>query len=338
MPESPLFAPHGAIESLLRMPPKLLFSSRQMPASLSETAQFKLWRDIYVGEIAALEISVSEDRPFVADMEATALGNVLLTRVSGTITGVTRTASHVAAERQGDYCLLINTGPDAMGGTFRRQDFAMRSGAAALQTFAEPLKMVGGNSNSWTNIILPRALLAEAFEHVDDRLSVEIGASNESLALLGAYCAMLEQQEALTSPALLDHVTETIVDLVGLATGAKGDAAEIAGARGLRAARLSAIMAKIRSGFTDPSFTAASVAHDLRLSLRYVHDLLQESGNSFSERVLALRLQKAMDMLTDARFDHLRIGQIAYASGFSDVSYFNRSFRRRFGCAPGMAR
>ena len=320
------------------MPPKLLFSSRQMPPNLSETAKFKLWRDIYVGEIAALEISVSDTLPFVADMEAMALGSVLLTRVSGTITGVTRTASHVAAEQQGDYCLLINTGPGAMGGTFRRQEFSMGSGAAALQTFAEPLKIAGGNNNSWTNLILPRALLAEAFDSVDDRLSVEIAASNESLALLGAYCAMIERQESLTSPDLLAHMAETIVDLVGLAIGAKGDAAEIAGARGLRAARLSAITAKIRDGFTNPGFTAASIAFELRLSLRYVHDLLQESGNSFSERVLGLRLQRAMDMLTDSRFDHLRIGQIAYASGFGDVSYFNRSFRRRFGCTPGMAR
>lgn len=320
------------------MPPKLLFSSRQMPAHLSETAKFKLWRDIYVGEIAALEVSVAEDAPFVADMEAMAVGSVLLTRVSGTITGITRTAGHVAAERHGDYCLLINTGPDAMGGTFRQRDFSMASGAAALQTFAEPLAMVGGKSNSWTNLILPRALLGEAFDNVDDRLSVEIGASSESLALLGAYCAMIERQEQLTSPDLLNHMTETIVDLVGLAIGAKGDAAKMAGARGLRAARLSAIIARIRNGFTDPGFTAGSVALDLRLSLRYVHDLLQESGSSFSERVLALRLQRAMEMLTNSDFDHLRIGQIAYACGFSDVSYFNRSFRRRFGCTPGMAR
>lgn len=320
------------------MPPKLLFSSRQMPANLSETAKFKLWRDIYVGEIAALEISVAEDAPFVADMQAMALGSLMLTRVSGTITGVTRTASHVAAEQQGDYCLLINTGPEAMGGTFRQRDFSIGSGAAALQTFAEPLKMVGGNSNCWTNLIVPRALLCEAFDHVDDRLSVEIGASSESLTLLGAYCTMIEQQEQLTSPDLLDHMAETIVDLVGLAIGAKGDAAEMAGVRGLRAARLSAITARIRDGFTDPGFAAASIARDLRLSLRYVHDLLQESGNSFSERVLALRLHRAREMLADSSFDHLRIGQIAYACGFSDVSYFNRSFRRRFGCTPGMAR
>lgn len=125
---------------------------------------------------------------------------------------------------------------------------------------------------------------------------------------------------------------------MGLATGAKGEAAEVAGLRGLRAARLSAILARIESNFAAPQFSALVVAQELRLSLRYVHDLLQESGTSFSERVLELRLQRTLAMLGDRSFGHLRIGEIAYAAGFSDLSYFHRSFRRRFGCTPGSAR
>jgi len=30
----------------------------------------------------------------------------------------------------------------------------------------------------------------------------------------------------------------------------------------------------------------------------------------------------------------MRIGDIAYACGFNEVSYFNRCFRRRFACSP----
>ena len=43
-------------------------------------------------------------------------------------------------------------------------------------------------------------------------------------------------------------------------------------------------------------------------------------------------------MLSDRRNDGMRIGDIAYASGFSDISHFNRSFRRRFGLTPTAAR
>jgi AraC-like DNA-binding protein len=76
------------------------------------------------------------------------------------------------------------------------------------------------------------------------------------------------------------------------------------------------------------------VARRLGLSQRYVNDLLLETGASFTERVLELRLQKARAMLTDRRHDRVRIGGIAYACGFNEVPYFNRCFRRRFGCSP----
>jgi len=39
-------------------------------------------------------------------------------------------------------------------------------------------------------------------------------------------------------------------------------------------------------------------------------------------------------MLTDPSHLHLAIIDIAFAVGFSDVSHFNRTFRRRFGETP----
>jgi AraC-like DNA-binding protein len=39
-------------------------------------------------------------------------------------------------------------------------------------------------------------------------------------------------------------------------------------------------------------------------------------------------------MLIDRRYAHLNIAQIAHESGFGDVSYFNRAFRRHFGAKP----
>ena len=139
----------------------------------------------------------------------------------------------------------------------------------------------------------------------------------------------LHEDRALTS-----HVNRTVTDLVALALGANRDAAELANLRGTRAARLHLVLANIRSGFDDPQFSAHALATKLGLSRRYVQDLLNETGVTFSERVLELRLQKARRMLSDARNNRMKVSDIAYACGFSEVPYFNRSFRRRFGAAP----
>jgi AraC-like DNA-binding protein len=39
-------------------------------------------------------------------------------------------------------------------------------------------------------------------------------------------------------------------------------------------------------------------------------------------------------MLMDRRYDRLSITEIAYEAGFSDLSYFNRTFRRAHGATP----
>ncbi len=104
--------------------------------------------------------------------------------------------------------------------------------------------------------------------------------------------------------------------------------------RGLRAVRVHEIVSAIRSGFASPAFSPRDVAEKVGMSPRYVQDQLQETGKSFTERVIELRMQKARVMLASRRNDRLKVSEIAYACGFGEVSYFNQAFRRRFGAAP----
>jgi AraC-like DNA-binding protein len=90
----------------------------------------------------------------------------------------------------------------------------------------------------------------------------------------------------------------------------------------------------LRAGFGNPAFSVRDVALKLRLAPRYVQNLLSETGVNFTDRVLELRLQRARAMLADPRNDGMRIGEMAYACGFNEISYFNRCFRRRFGASP----
>ena len=52
-------------------------------------------------------------------------------------------------------------------------------------------------------------------------------------------------------------------------------------------------------------------------------------------RLNELRLRRAAELLT---LTERRISDIAFECGFNDLSYFNRSFRRRFGLTPTAAR
>jgi AraC-like DNA-binding protein len=101
---------------------------------------------------------------------------------------------------------------------------------------------------------------------------------------------------------------------------------------------LEAVLADLGKQFSDPGISARSVGRRLGLSARYIQELLASTGIGFSERVMELRLQFAKTMLGGIRFRETRISDIALEAGFSDISYFNRSFSRRFGCTPKAAR
>jgi AraC-like DNA-binding protein len=72
----------------------------------------------------------------------------------------------------------------------------------------------------------------------------------------------------------------------------------------------------------------------LGVTPRYVHLLLEETGKSFSHHVLERRLDCAAALLRDPQWWKRKIADIAAEAGFTDLSYFNRSFRRQFGATP----
>ena len=71
---------------------------------------------------------------------------------------------------------------------------------------------------------------------------------------------------------------------------------------------------------------------------RYVHMLFEPEGVTFSEFVVGQRLVRAHRMLSDPRYAGHTISAIALMVGFGDLSYFNRTFRRRFGMSPSDVR
>lgn len=82
--------------------------------------------------------------------------------------------------------------------------------------------------------------------------------------------------------------------------------------------------------------TVASVASRAGISPRYLQVLLEKSGVSFTARVNELRLKRAFELLV--RFPNRPVSDVAMQAGFSNVSHFNRLFRRRFGDSPNGVR
>ena len=183
---------------------------------------------------------------------------------------------------------------------------------------------------------VPKSALRDAVKDLDSSICRPIPAATPALRMLRRY--VITMQENAATPELRPLMAAHIRDLVTLILGATRDAAEAAKSGGLRGARLQALLAEIEANFARPEFSTEYLARKLGLSPRYMQELLQEEGASFTERVLELRLQRARAILADPRNNVRNVLEIALAAGFNDGSYFNRRFRARFGAPPNVFR
>ena len=187
--------------------------------------------------------------------------------------------------------------------------------------------------------IKPRiADLKTLVAHVEDDLAGHAVHPGPALLLLHGYLRSLTSLEEPPSAELAPIIGVHLLDLAAATLGPTAAASEILAKRGVKAARVQAILAEIARHFSDPDFELDSVARTLGLSRRYVQQLLKETGRSFTEHLVELRLERSFAMLNDRRCLHLAIIDIAFTAGFGDVSHFNRVFRRRFGETPSGVR
>jgi AraC-like DNA-binding protein len=185
------------------------------------------------------------------------------------------------------------------------------------------------------NLRLRRELLAPHVGNLDDLVARPIPKDDRVLQLLVGYAILLNGQSELATTELRNLVAGHMHDLAALMLGARDPAQHL---QGLRATRLAAIKSGIIAKIGSQGFTIADIARSQEISESYIRQLFAEAGTTFTDFVLGERLDRAYRMLIHPLYRNRGISAIAFDAGFGDVSYFNRTFRRRYGATPSDVR
>jgi AraC-like DNA-binding protein len=314
---------------------RVTFSSDDLPAQLDGRRRYAQWRDLFTARFGcSFELSSAGNKPFSMRCEFARFGGIQVGCFHGTIDRFVRTSRYVD-DANDDFVLGLNGGDSDMWFSQLGREGVLGPGDAVLVTNTEAGEIRGKACNRWFAIAIPRRRILDLVEDAEDLVGRPIAACSTPLLHLRRYIdLLLGPQSPAGIAALDDHISTALIDLAVLSFGATQYAAEIAGMRGLRGARLRDAISIIKADFADPAFSPQRLARNMQLSPRYVQELLQEAGATFTERVMELRLQRARHLLSDQRNDRHKVTDIAYACGFNDISYFNRRFRARFGCSP----
>ena len=315
------------------MQDKKLFRTHISTRDFPEHKRLDMWRELYGRAIGSVDIEPIGDTPFHAEVTFSLLPDV-------SIAAGSRTPAHYHASKE----LLTRGGKNIVVISLLRSGRASTSqfgrelidgiGSASVLASNVPSTSTMLTEGSFITLALAQPAIARPAPRYADAFGHTIPRDNAALALLARYVDLVRDEAETPEPALLRRMSDHILDLAALALGASGDYAEAARRRSATSARFAAIKTDILDALGRGDLSTEMIALRHGISPRYVRKLFEQNGTSFSDFVLTERLTRAQRMLTDKRHAHLNIAQIANESGFGDVSYFHRAFRRHFGSTP----
>ncbi|OAF15606.1 AraC family transcriptional regulator [Bradyrhizobium centrolobii] len=303
-------------------------------AGLPRGPAFEQWRDRACGP-CGLDVGPSRGDSIDCRLQISVIGDIALGIPEGASAQYSRTQSSLADGS--DDLVLIS----AHAGLVRVGQNGCTLELAPSQMVLADMSVTGTvghtDEDRFTTIRMPRRALLDISPRAEDKLSQVLsdGAIAETIF---RYHALAANQGPHLDAVGQRLTAQHMIDLVGLLLGTDAEHASLARGRGQAAARLDLMRADVMAALGRNDLCLSEVAMRSGLSPRQTQRLFEQAGTTFTEFVLEQRLLLARKLLSDPRAKARKISDIAHSAGFSDLSYFNRAFRKRFGATPSETR
>lgn len=308
---------------------------RLSTVDLPDTDRISIWRE-HVGRLLLnVDIEPAPEAPFQAALTARSLPGLRVMAGRLSAARITRDQKAIS-EGNDDLLLAVNDG-GAVTVSAHGRELKLGKGDAVLMDCSEVTTFDRHTAGGSLLLRISRPALSALVVDLEDVVMRTIPAETDALKLLTGYLGSVLGETELASAALRQLTANHASDLISVALGATVEAAEIAHGRGIPAVRLKAAKAFIIDNFRQP-ISIGSLAGHLGVTSRYLQRLFESDGTTFSAFLLSHRLRRSYRMLSDPRYDGCTVEMIAYDSGFGDISYFNRRFRRLYGLTPKQVR
>lgn len=203
-----------------------------------------------------------------------------------------------------------------------------------LTSLDAAMDMRHGDNVSAVAVVIPR-------EHLDSRMARPItgrpvsvdGRRGLGRIVVDQLRTVRGERDALDGFAF-DAVMDRVVDLIALAYNNLAAPLDSAPCDAL----VESIRRYVRSNAHDPTLTGSGIATGLGWSLRHIQSQLQRVGTTPSDLIREERLALARLRLQDPGWRTHSITQIAYSSGFGDLSTFSNAYHRSVGERPSDTR
>ena len=291
-------------------------------------AEYEAWREVTCRAFCGVDIQPSEGEAIDCRLRIDPIGALVLAAPSGLSAQFSRTR-----EILGDGCddlVLVEAQWGRVPLLQGDKVIEMQGGQLCLTDMSVLGSISHGPRGGFRTLRIPRQALLAAAPRAEDHLSIAVSDNDVLRETISGYQTLCASQAPCLDAAGQHLMAQHLVDLVALLfTTRKGP-----GEPGRASAQLDLIRADALRDLGNPALALANLVRRHGLSERQAQRLFEQSENTFTEFVIEQRLLLARKLVTDPTQRHRKISDVAHMSGFSDLSYFNRAFRKRFGVSP----
>lgn len=278
------------------------------------------------------ECSKSQRQAFRAKVKSQKLDQTVLNIVSAKVHDVTRGKSEIAASPQD--CVYLNL-PLAGHSTISQNQasISLHSGELGLFDSSEPFKIDHGEKGTLevASLMMPKAHLPGlnvSKPLVLSRHPVFGRTLTEAVFSLAQTASSVSRNDILLLLQLIKQLAPAASQQLDIPIETVSQ----------RTAKFLRIKKVIRLNCSKQDFGLAQCSAIAGLSAGYIQQIFASHGTRFTAVLLEERLLLAERNTADGALRHLSIADVAYRSGFSDVSHFGRVFKMRFGVSRGVWR
>lgn len=208
-----------------------------------------------------------------------------------------------------------------------RREAALRPGAFTLCDASQPYSLEFSSFNQMMVLRFPAEPLLARIEDPDRYIGQVMESHVGANRILTSFLRSVWENEDVGAE-FEEAVPGIVFDMLAGAFKARND---LCGNGDHVSDRSKCIRAYIDAHISDPALRASTVARATGVSNRSMQMIFAKSGMTVTEYIVMQRLKLAAARLLNGA---VNITELAYDVGFSDLTYFSKSFKRRFGVSP----
>jgi AraC-like DNA-binding protein len=294
--------------------------------------QFGFWREVLCEAFIALNSTCDYSDGFRARVVANRVDGINVCRLITDEHNILRT--HREISRMPRDCFFVNMQIDGdVHVRHQGKEVQISPNEFYVVDAAEPYELAyrrpGGNVQTFS-FRIPKPHLAPLLSDTGDAMGVRVSRDTAVGALAVDFLKNIAMQSDAIPPGAQPAMARMAADLIALSLNPHQDHSA-ALSQSKRKARLGSILAYIDQNCAR-ELSVDLVCRRFGISRRSLHRLFEEEGLSFAREITVRRLNKSAEAMR--AYPDASIATIAFASGFGDLSSFNRQFRKKFGLVP----